>query len=290
MPDVRSLKSRSQFSERLRLVESRHNPLIKTLRRAFDHGELTEDGCCAAEGIKIVEEAIRSGLKIRAVFFRDGAPQAAERLLPQLGNHVETVVMPPKLFDAVVPSDTPQGVAALIKVKSFDLEAILMRLQIGPVIALAGLQDPGNLGTILRSAEAFGTAGVLLGEKTVSPFNAKAIRASAGSVFRVPTVQAPAATSIPRLREAGIVLFGTSSHRGKPLPETDLSKPTAFFVGNEGSGLTRDLLNSLDETVFVPQQPSVESLNAGVATSILLYEAARQRGLKASSGGIVTPG
>jgi TrmH family RNA methyltransferase len=155
---------------RLRHVEGRHNTLVKELRGAFAHGELTPDGYCAIEGMRILEEAIRSGLKFKVVFFRASAENRAERLLPQLSAHVETLLLPDKLFASAVPSETPQGVAALVGCKRFTLDDVLAKSQAGPLLAIAGVQDPGNLGTILRSAEAFGAGGVLLGEGTVSPF------------------------------------------------------------------------------------------------------------------------
>src|SRR6266446_6576705 len=127
---------------RLRRVEGRHNPLVKQLRQAFSRAELTEGGDCAIEGLRILEEAIRSGLRFRAVFFRESTQDRAERLLPQIGAHVETLLLPDKLFDSVVPSETPQGVAALVRLKEWSLEDILERVQIGPVVVLAGLQDP----------------------------------------------------------------------------------------------------------------------------------------------------
>src|SRR5271169_1841862 len=182
-------------SHRLRRVEGRHNSLVKELRQAFARAERTEDGNCAIEGLRIVEEAIRSGLRFKAVFFKESAQNMAERLLPQIGANVDTLLLPDKLFDASVPSETPQGVAALVRLKEFSLDDVLEkeRLQVGPIVALAGLQDPGNLGTIIRSAEAFGSAGIILGEGTVSPLNAKAVRASAGSIFRLPVVAAATA-------------------------------------------------------------------------------------------------
>src|SRR6266568_6842732 len=190
---TRTSESAPSAQHRLRRIEGRHNAQVKELRQAFARAERTEDGCCAVEGARIVEEAIRSGLRFRAVFFKESAQNLAERLLPQIGANVDTPLLPDKLFDTTVPSETPQGVAALVRMKEFSLADVLERLQVGPVIVLAGLQDPGNLGTILRSAEAFGSAGVVLGEGTVSPLNAKVIRASAGSIFRLPVIVAKAA-------------------------------------------------------------------------------------------------
>src|ERR1700733_441519 len=173
---------------RLRRIEGRHNPLVKQLRQAFAHAELSDAGDCAIEGLRILEEAIRSGLRFSSVFFRESAEDRAERLLPQIGAQVETLLLPDKLFDTLVPSESPQGVAALVRLKEFSLDDVAERIQVGPIVVLAGLQDPGNLGTILRSSEAFGSAGIVLGEGTVSPFNSKVVRASAGSVFRLPII------------------------------------------------------------------------------------------------------
>jgi RNA methyltransferase, TrmH family len=267
--------------QRLRRIEGRHNALVKELRQAFAWAEPTTDGFCAVEGVRILEEAIRSGLKFHAVFFRESAQNLAERLLPQIGTHVETLLLPDKLFNASVPSEAPQGVAALVQVKQFSLEDVLERLQVGPIVVVVGLQDPGNLGTILRSAEAFGSAGVVLGEGTVSPFNSKVIRASAGSMFRIPVVIAKSAGGMEKIsaamRSAEVRLIATSSHKGAALDQANFTGPVAIFVGSEGSGLSREVLAQVDELVTIPHAAQVESLNAGVAGSIVLYEAARQR-------------
>jgi RNA methyltransferase, TrmH family len=273
---------------RLRRIEGRHNPLVKQLRQAFSRAELTDAGDCAIEGLRILEEAIRSGLRFRAVFFRESAQDRAERLLPQIGAQVETLLLPDKLFDSLVPSESPQGVAALVRLKEFSIDDVteMERLQVGPIVVLAGLQDPGNLGTILRSAEAFGSAGVILGEGTVSPFNSKVVRASAGSVFRLPIVHgqgshgksaAKLEDACEKLRTKGVRLIATSSHKGTPLDQSDLKDKVAIFFGNEGAGLPREVMAKMDEVMVIPHTQQVESLNAGVAASIVLYEAARQR-------------
>jgi len=269
---------------RLRRVEGRHNPLVKQLRQAFANAELTEAGDCAIEGLRILEEAIRSGLRFSAVFFRESSQDRAQRLLPQIRTQVETLLLPDKLFDSLAPSESPQGVAALVRLKEFSLDDLSERLQAGPIVVLAGLQDPGNLGTILRSSEAFGSAGVILGEGTVSPFNSKAIRASAGSVFRLPILHSHGKSKAGKLEEVAeelrkknLRLMATSSHKGTALDQADLKIPTAIFFGNEGSGLPPNLMAKMDHSIIIPHAPQVESLNAGVAASIVLYEAARQR-------------
>jgi TrmH family RNA methyltransferase len=279
----KSLEPSLSAQHRLRRIEGRHNPLVKQLRQAFARAELTDSGDCAIEGLRILEEAIRSGLRFSAVFFRESAQDRAERLLPQIGAQVETLLLPDKLFDSLVPSESPQGVAALVRLKEFSLDDLTERLQVGPIVVLAGLQDPGNLGTILRSSEALGSAGVVLGEGTVSPFNSKVVRASAGSVFRLPVIHSHGKSSAKleqvsdKLRAKGVRLIATSSHKGTPLDQADLKGSVAIFFGNEGAGLPREVMAKMDELISIPHTSQVESLNAGVAASIVLYEAARQR-------------
>jgi RNA methyltransferase, TrmH family len=258
---------------RLRRVTSRQNSLVKELRQAFQRGELTTDGYCAVEGQHLAEEAIRSGLRFKVVFFSDEAGSRIEKLLPQISSHAEALILPDDVFRSAVDTETPQGVAALVKWPDPNREQSLSRKD-PLLIGVVGLQDPGNLGTIVRSAEAFGAAAVLVGEKTVSEFNSKVIRASAGSVFRVPLIH----LDLERIEELrGVRLLATSSHKGTPIDEVDLRGGVALMIGSEGAGLPRDYMARVEETIRIPQSERIESLNAGIAASIILYEAARQR-------------
>jgi RNA methyltransferase, TrmH family len=260
---------------RLRRLVGRHNPRLKQLRLAFRRGELTPQGECALDGIKLVEEALRSGQRVRSVFFSESARPLAEKLLPQLNARTDTHILPTTLFHSIVPSDAPQGVAALVKLHRFSAAQILERSQSGPMLVAVGLQDPGNLGTLFRSAEAFGAAGIFITEGTVGPFNSKVLRGSAGSIFRLPFLQIPSSELIALLGQHGVRRLATSSHQGTPLPQMVWTLPLAIFIGNEGAGLTREILHQMDETLMIPLATQVESLNAGVAASIVLYEAAR---------------
>jgi TrmH family RNA methyltransferase len=262
---------------RLRRIEGSHNAMVKELRQAFSWAELTATGECAIEGFRIIEEAVRSGLRFRAIFFSDSAQSRAQRLLPQIGAHTETLLLPDALFASAVPSETPQGVAALVQLKKYSLANILDRESEEPLLVIAGVQDPGNLGTILRSAEAFGVRRVLLTAGSVSPYNTKVVRASAGSLFRLMVAKVDLAETLSQLRAHSVRLIATSSHRGVPLSEAVLSGNVAMFIGNEGAGIDRKLLAQMDELISIPHSQRVESLNAGVAASIILYEIARQR-------------
>lgn len=268
---------RNTQASRLRPVSSSSNQKLKELRQAFRSAQLTTHGECAIEGIKLLHEALRSRLHLSSVFFSESSRPLAEKFLPQINSRTETLLLPNALFNSIVPSDAPQGLAALLKLRTFSFSEVLGRANDGPLIVAAGLQDPGNLGTIFRSAEAFGVAGILLTEGTVSPYNAKVLRGSAGSIFRVPFIQIASAELIPLLRKRSIRLLATSSHEGTPLPETSWRLPLAIFIGNEGAGLPQGITSQMDETLVIPQAAQVESLNAGVAASIVLYEAARNK-------------
>jgi TrmH family RNA methyltransferase len=267
---------RSDFDSRLRRIDSRQNTRVKELRRAFADGIRNQQDEVAIEGMHLVEEAIRSGLKLSTVFLSESARERVHKLLPQLSSHTETLLLPDSVFASAVPTETPQGVAALVRVKASTLENILKAEPALLVLAYA-LQDPGNLGTICRSAEAFGVTGLLLGERTVSPWNWKAMRASAGSLFRLPTVKVDLAGALAEIKSRRVRVLATSSHKGVPISDVDLSGPVAFLIGNEGAGLPKDVLAQADAIVSIPQTANIESLNAGIAASILLYEAARQR-------------
>ena len=195
------------MNERLRLITSRQNASVKELRRAFHSGAPTDDGYSAVEGMHLIEEAIRSGLRLKTAFFSQGAEERAHKLLPQLASHVETLLLPDDVFASTVLTDSPQGVAALVKLKTFKLDDIL-HAENPLIIGVAGVQDPGNLGTILRSAEAFGAHGAVIGEGSVSPWNPKVIRGSSGSVFRLPVVRAKWVESFEELRSHGIRILG----------------------------------------------------------------------------------
>ena len=271
----------ARFRDRLRPITGRHNPLLKDLRGVYAQGALTPDGCFAVEGVRGLEEAIRSSARFRAVFFSDagdaGTERLTRRLLEQIGHRVETFSVPEKLFREVVTTDAPQGVAALVHGKGWTLDDVVRGASPALVVVAAGLQDPGNLGTIVRSAEAFGAGGLVVTEGTVSLYNPKTVRATAGSLFRLPVLSMTLAELVVGLRERGVKMFASSSHKGTALADAVLNEAAAVFIGNEGAGLAKDVMAKMDDTLVVPQARPVESLNAGVAASVILYEAARQR-------------
>jgi len=269
----------------LRIVQSKQNPRLKQLRRALAKplGDV-EAGCrmlAGIEGPNLLKEALRAGLHIECVFVAEGS----ERLLDGMALSAQTdiLVTPAGLLHASLATETPQAVAALIETPNWTWEHVLDPQRKGEtlVVVLAGLQDPGNLGTILRSAEAFQADGVISLPGTVHAWNAKAIRASAGSVFRMPVLEASAELAIERLHKAGVKIWTTTASGALRADLADLAGATALLIGNEGNGVPPDLAARSDGAVTIPCPGPVESLNASVAASVLLYEAERQRCVRA---------
>jgi TrmH family RNA methyltransferase len=187
-------------------------------------------------------------------------------------------MVPRAILTSVLETETPQPAAALVEPPDWTWAHLFPPANAQALLVLlAGVQDPGNLGTILRSAEAFDANGVVSLPGTVSQWNQKAMRASAGSVFRLPVIHAGAAEVFHRLREAGIRVLTTVAQGGPPADAADFTAPTALLIGNEGNGVPGEIAERADAAVTIPCPGPVESLNASVAAAILLYEASRQR-------------
>jgi TrmH family RNA methyltransferase len=262
-------------------ISSRANPRVKQLRAAFAGQARLSGGLVAIEGEHLLFEAMRSGLPFKTIFIdeRTQLPDWAPR-------SVELIELSGEVFSSAVDTQSPQGIAALLVPPMWEIESVLYAEAspvASPLVLIAGgLQDPGNLGTLIRSAEAFGVTAVLTTAGTVSPWNQKALRASAGSVFRVPLIACTIA-EVAGLKLRGIRLYaaaaaGPGEANRSALPgDVDLSRPCGLLIGNEGRGLDDDLLALADERISIPMPGGVESLNAAIAGSLLLYEASRQR-------------
>ena len=267
----------------IRIVQSKQNARLKELRKALASPGRNENGLVGIEGPNLLAEAVRAGLHVRCVYVAQGSEPTLETI--PLPVDVEVLAMPRELLDSALATETPQPVAALVESPDWTWAHIVgvHKVSAALIVVLAGLQDPGNLGTIMRSAEAFGADGVLCLDGTVSPWNPKAVRASAGSVFRMPVLQVHAADAMAQLRESGVRILATSVRGAARADVMDLSEPVALLIGNEGKGVPADLAAETDGAITIPCPGPVESLNAAVAASVLLYEAARQRAAK--SGG-----
>jgi TrmH family RNA methyltransferase len=260
---------------RTELLTSPANPLLRDLRRAVSRGALTSDGLWVAEGFHLLEEALRSDCPAPVVLASESVRATVERHVGGLAG-TRTVVLPDKLFQSISATETSQGVIALVRPPEWRIEQIFRGQSL--VVVIDGLQDPGNAGAIVRAAEAFGATGVMFVKGSASPFHPKTLRASAGSLFRVPfigAIDAPLASAA--LRQHRLDIYAAMPHTGSErlAEDVDLSRRCALVVGNEGRGVS-DELRSIAEDVAIPTV-GVESLNAAVAASVLLYEVRRQR-------------
>jgi TrmH family RNA methyltransferase len=257
------------------MIRSRQNTRMKDLRQRLLHPGIGEDGLIAIEGDHLLQEAERSGLQVDTVYLREDRLAEMERTFP---GQVKVFAIAADAFNHACATETPQGIAALVKAPQWTLESMLAADEPRLVI-LAGLQDPGNVGTILRSAEAFGASGALLTPGSVSPWNQKTLRASAGSSFRLPVVLLADVSLLRRLAERRIPIYACVADAGASIFEADLRGPMALVIGNEGTGISDDILSFCNGSLHVPCPGNVESLNAAIAASIVLYEASRQRSI-----------
>ncbi len=258
-----------------RIVQSKQNSRLKDLRRALAHPGRDAQGLAGIEGPNLLEEALRAGLRVESVFVAQGS----EHLLDGLALPAETdlLLVPKELLDSALSTESPQPVAALVEPPSWTWDDVFQSSTSPLIVVLAALQDPGNLGTILRSAEAFDAHAVLSLPGTVSAWNPKAVRASAGSLFRLPLLTVTVEDCVARLHAARVKIWTTAVHGAQEADRIDLTEPVALLIGNEGNGVPEAIAAQADGALTIPCPGPVESLNAAVATSLLLYEASRQR-------------
>jgi TrmH family RNA methyltransferase len=258
---------------RTEILTSPANPLLKDIRRAIARGDLTRGGCCVAEGFHLLEEALRSDCEVKAVLAAASVRPAVERHVRGLAA-LRMLVLEDALFQTVYATETTQGVLALVRPPVWNLDQLFRAPAL--VVVLDGLQDPGNAGAIVRAAEAFGASGLMFLKGTVSPYGAKAVRASAGSLFRVPLVFGLDESLVrAALDQRRIEIYAAMPAGTRDLRDSDFMLPCAFIIGSEGRGVS-ERLRSAALDIRIPVT-GVESLNAAMAAGILLYEARRQR-------------
>ena len=274
---TRRQQPRTPVAARGETITSRDNRWLKLFRAALRDGYLAEECLIGIEGPHLVEEAARSGLTFEALLTSTSDESAARGLSADMAGSPRLLRTTARLFESVAATEHPQGIAALVRPRESTFDDLL-RGAPPLVVVLAGVQDPGNVGTIARSAEAFGASGLLAAKGTADPWSAKALRASAGSALRLPIVRGISpAVAMVQLRVSGLRIVAASSRASAGETPINLRAPCAIFVGNEGGGLSREIETSADEIFTIPMSGGVESLNAGVAASVILYEAARQR-------------
>jgi TrmH family RNA methyltransferase len=255
-------------------ITSKSNARVKALRASFS-GKAAQPGeLLGLEGEHLVAEALRSGLTLETLFLREGSEDVLDRpALAAVAAH-STLTLSRDVFSSAVETASPQGIAATLLIPTLSPPAPQPQ---SLTLILESLQDPGNLGTLIRSAEAFGAQQIFLTPDTVNPWNPKVVRASAGSVFRMPITRAPLAQIAAQTKQQGTVLYAAVAQLSGSISllETTFAPHAAILIGNEGAGLSPEALALANLRVRIPC--AVESLNAAIAGSTLLYEALRQR-------------
>ncbi len=253
----------------------RHKRVQRVRRLLAQHSYRQAERAFVVEGAKLVGEALRAGAAMEGVYVApEGRSDPVVEEAARAG--VRTFLLAPDVIQRVTDTVSPQPVLAVAAQADVPLAALEGA---EPLVVCVDVRDPGNLGTVLRTAEAAGAAGVICCDGTVDVYNPKCVRASAGAVFHVRLVAGGDPVEVlERVRTWGVRRFGTEAGRGTPYHQVDFETPTALVVGNEAHGLPDSLAGGIDEWVTIPMAGRAESLNVGMATAVLCFEAARQRG------------
>lgn len=263
----------------LREIRSSSNPFLREYRRlAGSRRHRRATGKLALEGPRLLQEALAAGLRPAMVFAtRHFLEEGGEELCLSLPGETRRYLLSSSLFNRLAHTETPQGIAAVVPFAEPD-PAVTAAAPLSLVIILDRVRDPGNMGTIVRTAAAVGAEAIFCGPGCVDPYSPKVLRASAGAVFHSP----PAAVGdlrplVQRLQRRGLTVVATQPQADSSFWGIDYRRPTAILVGSEGSGLSPELIAAADVPVCIPQLSAPRSLNAAVATAVILYEALRQR-------------
>ncbi|MDF2663213.1 MAG: methyltransferase [Paenibacillus sp.] len=259
-------------------IESVQNPRVKLWAQLLDKKGRDKQGLYLIEGIHLVQEALRYDAGVETILYSEerGLPAEIASCLND-GMPVERIAVTEQVLLKCSDAQTPQPVIGIVRKSAKTIEQLLTSPE-SLVVVVDGVQDPGNLGTIIRSADAVGATGVVLGKGTVDLYNPKTVRSTMGSMFHVPVVEAELLPLLDLARSRGIQLVGTSLQASRSCYDTDLTVPTWIILGNEGKGVSAEVAAQVDTGVIIPMKGRSESLNVAMAATVLLFEAMRQRG------------
>lgn len=256
-------------------ITSASNPIIKEIRALMDKKGRQESGLFLIEGYRLVKDALDSGGSIKYLIASDGFINKSGNILSNF-SYIKLINLTDGLFERLSDTQSPQGLMAVAEIPLYDVESILQTLK--KVIVLENIQDPGNLGTIIRTADACGFNAIILSKNCVDPYNSKVVRSTMGSLFHFPVLSVEDIHhTVKKLKNNGLKIAAAHIRDAIPAWEADLSDSVAIVIGNEGNGLTDEMLQSSDFAVIIPMLGKAESLNASAAASILLYESMRQQ-------------
>ena len=254
------------------MITSTSNQQMKNLSQLMKKAKARkEQGLFVVEGRKMFQEVPKAWL--RQVYASESFVQENESLLADCAYEMVS----DSVFKAVSDTQTPQGILCLVEQPSYGLSDLLCGEKTHLLI-LESIQDPGNLGTMLRTGEGAGITGVIMNRTTVDLFNPKTIRSTMGSIYRVPVVVVDDfAATIQELKQRGVSLYAAHLRGEKQYDAFDYTGPTGFMIGNEGNGLSDEIAGLADTYIRIPMEGQVESLNAAISASLLMYECNRQR-------------
>jgi TrmH family RNA methyltransferase len=264
------------MEKRIKTITSPQNETYKRWKKLLSRKGRETYGTLLVEGEHLVEEALRAGLSIRSWIVREGN---GESKWEKFWTFAEGKVyrLPPQLFAQLVETESPQGIVVEVGKPKWEEDQLpLYEDRSVTFLLIDAIQDPGNLGTILRTAQAAGVDGVYIGRGTVDPFQGKVLRSSMGAVFHLPLFFVNLEEAMPALKQKGIKIFGTSPHAGTSHFEVNYPKKVAFLLGNEGRGVAPHLQELVDSSVKIPMPGQTESLNVSITAGVLLYERIRQ--------------
>ncbi|NLM27309.1 MAG: RNA methyltransferase [Clostridiaceae bacterium] len=261
----------------MQLIESSRNKTIKYIFSLKNKTNRRKQQSFLIEGFRFVREALLSGIKVEIICFSTETGDESRKEIQTLTNkEIKYILVPPALFARLSETDTPQGILAVADIPDSTLYSIYRKGFRG--VLMDSVQDPGNAGTIIRSAHALGFDAVITTKGAVDIYNGKVLRSTAGSVFHIPVVDGVEDEEVFRFcKEHDIRIITTGLNEGKPCYECDLSGDFLLAIGNEGRGVSEKIKQMSLASAFIPMPGGAESLNAGVAASIIMYESNRQR-------------
>ncbi|MGZ9585414.1 TrmH family RNA methyltransferase [Paenibacillus marinisediminis] len=259
------------------VITSVNNIRVKQWAQLQERKHRNREGRFIAEGVHLVQEALRSGAGVECVVFHDekGIPAELTDLL-HASDEIEWVAVTDAIIKKCTETETPQPVFAVVKKSSSNWRSVFEDRG-ALVVAVDGVQDPGNLGTIIRTADAVGATGVVLGKGTVDVYNSKTVRSTMGSLFHLPVVEGDLSELLAEAKRHGARVVSASLQAEDTCYSHSFREPTWLVVGNEGQGVSAEIQALVDASVIIPMRGQAESLNVAMATSVLLYEAMRQR-------------
>ena len=252
-------------------ITSRQHPLVRQFRLAAERAD--REPTALLDGEHLLREALAARVPIRAVLTDGGHPELTDRAA-ESGAAVHTCTR--AVLEAASPVRTPSGIVALAAWTPARLEDVF-RARPALVVGLVDVQDPGNVGSTIRSADALGATGLIALGATADPASWKVLRGSMGSAFRLPVARGSLAEAVGRARREGVRVLATAVAGGDPLPTADLAAPALVLFGHEGLGLPTAALAEADASITIPMRAGIDSLNVAVAAALVLDEARRQR-------------